>query len=339
MNTLSCSALLAAAIMILAETTSLAKTHPAAFDPAPYMHAQRLVDIGERRLNLYCTGSGSPTVVFEAGGSGDMLDWRVMQPLVAKHTRVCSYDRAGSGFSDIGPPPRDADAIASDLHTLLARATIRRPFILVGHSDGELYARVYADRYLGDVAGLVFVEPALERQDERRAEAATPHYAQSVDQEKVIDRACALAEAQHRLRPHTHVYDVCTAEPYTDVPAALKAVIRMQTRRAGWWKDYVSENIDDEATAKEVHDEQRSYGGLPLVVLTADDVFPSGAFPPTEERAIVAILRNSRAGLTHLSSRGSRIEIPMCHQDETTRCASSVVTAIENVIAEGKPRL
>jgi len=338
MNTCSRAALLAAATTILAQTTSLAATSPATFDPAPYLHAQRLVDIGGRHLNLYCTGSGSPTVVLEASGGGDMLDWRFVQPLVAKHTRVCSYDRAGSGFSDIGPLPRDADAIASDLHTLLARAAIGGPFVLVGHSDGELYARVYADRYLGDVGGLVFVEPALERQDERRGEAAAPHYAQSVDREKVIDRACALAEAQHRLRPHTHVYDACTAEPYTDVPATLKAVIRMQTRRAGWWKDYVSENIDDEATAREVRDQQRSYGSLPLVVLTADDVFPPGAFPQTEERAMVAILRESRAGVTHLSSRGSRMEIPMCHQDETTRCASSVAIAIENVIAEGKPR-
>ena len=324
--------------MVLAQTTSLAKTAPAIFDPAPYMHAQRLIDIGGRRMNLYCTGHGHPTVILEAAGGGDMLDWRIVQPRLSARARVCSYDRAGSGFSDIGPLPRDADAIASDLHTLLARAGIRGPLILVGHSDGELYARVYADRYLDDVAGLVFVEPALERQDERRAEASAPAYAQGVNQEKAVDRACALAEAQHRLRPHTHVYDVCTPEPYSDIPATLKAVIQTQTRRAGWWKNYVSENIDDEPTAKEVTSEQRSYGSLPLVVLTAEDVVPLGAFPPTQERAIAAILRESRTGLTHLSSRGSRMEIPMCHQEETTRCASSVVAAIENVIAKGKPR-
>ena len=102
MNICSRATLLAAATMILAQTTSLAATPPTTFNQTPYLHAQRLVDIGGRRLNLYCTGHGSPTVVLEAGGGDDMLDWRFVQPRVAKFTRVCSYDRAGYGFSDLG---------------------------------------------------------------------------------------------------------------------------------------------------------------------------------------------------------------------------------------------
>lgn len=88
MNARSRSALFAAAIMILAQTTSLAKTAPAIFDPAPYMHAQRLIDIGGRRMNLYCTGHGHPTVILEAAGGGDMLDWRIVQPRLSARARL-----------------------------------------------------------------------------------------------------------------------------------------------------------------------------------------------------------------------------------------------------------
>lgn len=128
--------------------------------------------------------------------------------------RVCSYERAGSGFSDIGPLPRDADAIASDLHTLLARAGIRGPLILVGHSDGELYARVYADRYLDDVAGLVFVEPALERQDERRAEASAPAYAQGTIKKK---RSTGLVRSRKRSIAYDHTPTCTTCAPLSRI--------------------------------------------------------------------------------------------------------------------------
>jgi len=88
MSICSRAALLAAATMIIAQATSLAAAAPkTTFDQAPYLHAQRLIDIGGRRLNLYCTGHGSPTVVLEAGGGDDMLDWRFVQPRVAKLTR------------------------------------------------------------------------------------------------------------------------------------------------------------------------------------------------------------------------------------------------------------
>ncbi len=110
-------------------------------DASAYEHPQRLVDIGGRRLNLYCTGTGLPTVVLEAGGGESSLDWRFVQPLLTKTTRVCSYDRAGLGFSDRGPLPRDAAAAVSDLHALVELGAIRKPFVLVGYSNGELYSR------------------------------------------------------------------------------------------------------------------------------------------------------------------------------------------------------
>jgi len=249
MSICSRAALLAAATMILAQATSLAAAAPkTTFDQAPYLHAQRLIDIGGRRLNLYCTGHGSPTVVLEAGGGDDMLDWRFVQPRVAKLTRVCSYDSAGYGFSDPGPVPRDASASVADLHALVARGGIARPFVLAGYSEGESYARVYADRYLHDLAGLVLVEPAFEGQEEPRADAAVPILAQNAAQMAIIDRACAAAAKGDGLKPHSRMYEACAPLPVPEYPAALNAIVLQQSLRPGFWKDYESENDETSRT-------------------------------------------------------------------------------------------
>src|ERR1700733_5181884 len=94
--------------------------------PAP----GQLVDIGGHRLHLWCTGTGSPVVVLEAGGGGNVLEWNRVQPDVAKTTRVCSYDRAGFGWSELGPNPRTAEQIVSELHALLQAAHVPAPYVL-----------------------------------------------------------------------------------------------------------------------------------------------------------------------------------------------------------------
>ena len=127
----------------------------------------RLVDIGGCRLHLYCTGEGSPTVILEAGGGNPWLSWCKVQPQVASFTRVCSYDRAGLGWSDPSPRPRTAMVIAEELHALLHNAGIPGPFVLVGHSLGGMDARMFANRYPSEVAGLVLVDSSHPDQDER----------------------------------------------------------------------------------------------------------------------------------------------------------------------------
>lgn len=116
-----------------------------------------------RGLNFQCSGRGAPTVLLEAGFGADSRAWAKVQPTVSRTTRVCSYDRAGYGFSDPGPLPRDGAAIARDLDQALAQADIRGPFIVVGHSAGGLYARLFAARRQADIAGLVFLDPTIEQ--------------------------------------------------------------------------------------------------------------------------------------------------------------------------------
>lgn len=116
-----------------------------------------------RTLFLRCSGRGSPTVLLESGYGGTSQAWYAVQPAVAKTTRVCSYDRAGMGFSDAGPEPRDGASIARDLDAALDAAGIEGPFIVVGHSAGGLYGRLFAARRAADVQGLVLLDPTVER--------------------------------------------------------------------------------------------------------------------------------------------------------------------------------
>jgi pimeloyl-ACP methyl ester carboxylesterase len=110
------------------------------------------------RLNFYCMGSGSPTVVFDSGWEDWAPAWSKVQPEVAKWTRTCSYDRAGAGFSDPGPMPRTSVRIAQELRTALFNAGVKGPYILVGSAFGGDNVRTFADLYMDEVAGLVMVD-------------------------------------------------------------------------------------------------------------------------------------------------------------------------------------
>jgi len=119
----------------------------------------QMVDVGGHRLYMHCTGSGSPTVVLVSGLAETSVYWGGwIAPAVARNTTVCAYDRAGQGWSDPPASPQDGVAVVTDLHTLLDRAQVPGPYVLVGHSTGGAYIRVFAARYPDQVAGMVFLD-------------------------------------------------------------------------------------------------------------------------------------------------------------------------------------
>ncbi len=122
----------------------------------------QLVDVGGHRLHLWCAGNGTPAVILDTGLGGTSADWGVVQPEVARFTRVCSYDRAGMGYSDPGPSPRTARRIASELAGLLERSGIAGPVVLVGASIAGFGVRVFASDYPRRTAGLVLVDASHE---------------------------------------------------------------------------------------------------------------------------------------------------------------------------------
>ena len=133
-------------------------------DAKRYPEPGRLVDIGGRSIQLNCVGTGSPTVVLEAGLGDNILEWERLQAEVAKFTRVCAYDRAGYGGSDAGPMPRTSQRIAEELHLLLGSAGEKPPYLLAASSFGGYNVRVFNGLYPEEVTGLVLADCVQEDQ-------------------------------------------------------------------------------------------------------------------------------------------------------------------------------
>jgi pimeloyl-ACP methyl ester carboxylesterase len=150
---------LMAVLLVWISTSAAAQT---ASNSPPFSAPGRLVDVGGWRLHLNCTGearASQPTVILEAGAGDFSVEWSLVQPGVAQFARVCSYDRAGMGWSDLGPHPRTMHQIVYELHTLLDRGGVRPPYVLVGQSYGGMLVRLYASTYPAEVAGMVLIEP------------------------------------------------------------------------------------------------------------------------------------------------------------------------------------
>ena len=118
-----------------------------------------LVSVGDHQLHIYCTGKGTPTVVLEAPAAGLSAAWAEVQRRLSDDTRVCSYDRAGLGWSESGDRPFDPALVPGELRTLLSRTNEQGPFIVAGQGLGAAFARMYAARADADVAALVLIDP------------------------------------------------------------------------------------------------------------------------------------------------------------------------------------
>jgi pimeloyl-ACP methyl ester carboxylesterase len=217
----------------------------------------RLVDVGGRNLHLYCTGSGGPTVVLEAGASSGFYSFWEIQPRIP--FRVCSYDRAGLGFSDPRPGRRVSAEIASDLHTLLERAGERPPFILVGHSLGGLFVRKYAELYPHEVAGMVLLDSAHEDEESLRPPAVAAVW-RPIRERIQAQRAATIKEGRRTGKwPDAPIPDF--------LPKPLAKNLEKQLRTEKWWQARHSEAEMYEREPA-VSSEKRRLA-VPLVVFTA----------------------------------------------------------------------
>jgi pimeloyl-ACP methyl ester carboxylesterase len=149
---------LVAGLLALAVIGAIYQVVATQIDQRAYPPPGEMVNVNGHLMHINCVGRGSPTVILESGLGNMSADWANIQPEVAKTTRVCSYDRAGTGWSEPGPTPRDPKQIAHELHTLLGKAGIDGPYVLVGQSFGGLYVRMYADLYPKEIAGMLLVD-------------------------------------------------------------------------------------------------------------------------------------------------------------------------------------
>jgi pimeloyl-ACP methyl ester carboxylesterase len=245
-------------------------------DPA-YTHAQQLVEVEPgRRLNLYCTGKGSPTVVFDSGVTGETVGWALVQPVIATHTRACSYDRAGTGFSDPGTRTGTSANIVDDMHRMLAAAHIAPPYVLVGHSYGGMNVRLYKDHYPTEVIGMVLVDPSHEDWVERvwrLAALQRPYEQRFADFEPMWqdERDCVRA-ATLGFSKGSELYEKCISDPDPHLSDAINAAylkthLSLAYHQAGLTED---ENLHFRSS-DQLRDARIWYGDMPLIVLAAGD--------------------------------------------------------------------
>ncbi len=132
-------------------------------DRRKFLSTGKVVQVNGKNWHYQIMGEGHPTVIVDSGTGGTYLDWQLVQPEVAKFTRILTYDRAGYGWSDLSSEPRTAEQVVGELRQLLREVEIEPPYILVGMSLGGLFSRLFAYHYPEEVAGMVLVDVAHER--------------------------------------------------------------------------------------------------------------------------------------------------------------------------------
>jgi pimeloyl-ACP methyl ester carboxylesterase len=225
----------------------------------------KLYDVGGYPMHLYCTGEGSPTIVLSSGLGDDFTSWARVQPALSRQTRVCSYDRAGFGWSESRPGVQDANAIASELHQLVGAASVQKPFVLVGHSISGIYLRSYAAHYPGDLAGLVFVDGATPLQDDRVPKELVK--IQDDQRREMPWQKLLMMLGWYRLQGE------CTSIPpgFEAYSAWIKADSCIPSQM-----DAIENELDAERASGEETSHAGPFGDLPILILSRDPtVLPS----------------------------------------------------------------
>jgi pimeloyl-ACP methyl ester carboxylesterase len=241
-----------------------------------------------RKMHLNCTGSGSPTLVLEAGSGGDAFVWGGVQPVLSKTTRVCSYDRAGLGWSEPRSGPRDADHIARELHDLLLQAKVAGPLVLMGHSAGAIYLRDYLAHYPADVVGVVFVDGASPSASPKQTPKTSYYVGKLINQ---ISRPIFILGIPRLL-------GICTRPKPGFEPAAgvLQREDLCHTKYGPVLSEFESREQSDRQIAQ-----TGPYGALPVLIFSHD---PSVR---VWGKQIDDAWNNAQASLVKLSVRSRRI--------------------------------
>ena len=299
-----------------------------------YAKPALLVDIGAgRHLNLRCEGSGSPTVIFESGAIADSMAWYKVQPTVAKSVRACAYDRAGYGFSDAGPLPRDVAASADDLHALIKAAHIATPVVLVGHSLGTNIVRRYADTHAADVAALVLLDPPAQNVGE-----FSPQWQKTEDEGRAAGlvgiAACEKAAEDMQLDPPAPGAKNCLRGPNPQFSPALNAAQRAYKSKPGFWKTVLSVQQTNGELFNRPVSAQENHGAIPLLVLAPDAT--NADAPAQDRKALDAATAKTHKLIAATSTRGKIIPIAHSSHDVQFDQPDAVANAISEAIRSAK---
>jgi len=289
-----------------------------AVDANAYPMPGQLIDVGGHRLHLNCIGSGSPTVVLEPG-AGEMssnLGW--ITPALARHTRVCAYDRAGRGWSEPADTPQDATQIATDLHTLLQRAHVPGPYVLAGHSFGGLYVLTFAARYPDEVAGMVLIDSTAPASASRAASPGTP------GSSDVLGRVSGLVSTSARFGLG-RLYGLLAAG---SLPPQSQAEVDASTATAGNLRSTIDEYVQA-TTSMEQAASLDDLADKPLAVLTAGS--GSDAAHAASQNELATLSTNS----VHRVIDGATHEALVADEDAAASTAQAILDVVSSVRTGG----
>jgi len=287
---------------------------------------QRITLAPGRALNLRCVGDGPKTVLLEAGGNADSTAWFRVQALLSPQARVCAYDRAGYGFSDEGPMPRDLDADVADLAALVKAAKLKTPLVLVGHSLGSNIVRRYAQLHPEDVRALVLVDPP-----EQGADALLPAAWNQQDEEGRVQRnafldACLKAAEAGTLDKAEGPLASCLRAPPPWQSAPVAAASRAYKLKPVYWRTLRSELDANTAIFAAPVPTDESHGAIPVIVLTASNDLPG--VPDDVRKALQSAREQTQARLTASSTKGRRVAVPEASHDIQIDAPEAVAKAV-----------
>jgi len=284
---------------------------------------------GNVALNIDCSGTGGPTVILDSGLGVPAAGWILVQPEVAKFTRVCSYDRAGYGWSGASPDPRTSEQIAKELKELLTAAGEKGPYIIVGHSFGGYNIRVFTEHYPADVAGMVLVDASHEDQEKRM----TPAF------QEFSKKQMASLKAQKILAPimiHLGISRFLSKNEDGGKlsPESVSEITYLQ-RQAKYVSAITDEMLSFSQSASEVR-ATHGLGNRPLIVLTAGKSPELGALPPGLTKKDFdefheIWVNDLQVQESQLSTRGKRIMVPDSSHMIPMERPDAIVSAIHEV--------
>jgi pimeloyl-ACP methyl ester carboxylesterase len=277
----------------------------------------KLVDLGGRKMHINCSGESSPTVILNSGLGDSSLSWHKVQPEIAKFTRVCSYDRAGLGYSDPSSRPRTSRAIAEELHDLLQAAGVAPPYVIVGHSMGGFDVRLYTSMYPQEVVGMILVDASHPDQENRfpaelkNMEGSWQREAQFIAHTMPfgVPRVLGLCDEGAIDRAAD-----CNGHTARERLAEIRAFAESATQAA--------------ATGP--------FGDLPLAVLSHDPDKPSNDLPPELSKSVNKLWETMQEDLARLSTRSKQtVAKNSGHYIQMDR-PDVVIDAVRNVVDQSR---
>jgi pimeloyl-ACP methyl ester carboxylesterase len=265
-------------------------------------------------------------------GDYGIIEWRKVHGDLAKTTRVCAYDRAAVGFSDPAPLPRDTRHLADDLAALIKATPLRPPYVLVGASLGGMIVRLYADSHLREVGGMVLVDPEPEH-EEARLEPVSPGFTQRIKSGIEAGHACFTAVSAGVPAAGSKAAADCVDDPDPELPSAVNDHLKQISGHPPFWCEYLSENEEAiGAGSDQVAASKRSYGVLPLIVLTSSAPSnPNLKDPYYDARQKVVIAMHDE--MAQLSSHGVNRTIPGATHHIMESAPQAVINAVDEVVA------